>query len=152
MNAKFLFTPLLMIPLLTGCASILDSGPKTVQLNSNPEGAKVTIANPEGSQICVTNTPAKVKLSRSAGYFKGADYNVTFEMPGYYPYQAHVESDLDGWYIGNVFFGGLIGMLIIDPATGDMYTLTPHELDCNLIPTSTRPQRLCPQKALLRND
>lgn len=30
---------------------------------------------------------------------------------------------MDGWYIGNLLFGGLIGMLIVDPATGAMYKL-----------------------------
>jgi hypothetical protein len=32
-----------------------------------------------------------------------------------------------GWYlVGNFFFGGLIGWLIIDPLTGAMWTLSPE--------------------------
>ena len=38
---------------------------------------------------------------------------------------------MDGWYIGNILFGGLIGMLIVDPATGAMYNL-PDRVDINL--------------------
>lgn len=30
---------------------------------------------------------------------------------------------MDGWYWGNILFGGLIGMLAVDPATGAMYKL-----------------------------
>ena len=30
---------------------------------------------------------------------------------------------MDGWYIGHILFGGLIGFLIIDPATGSMWKL-----------------------------
>lgn len=62
----------------------------------------------------------------------GEDYKLVFEDAGYYPYETHVKSMVDGWYVGNIFFGGLIGILIVDPATGDMYTLSPREVDCNL--------------------
>jgi len=30
---------------------------------------------------------------------------------------------VNGWYFGNILLGGLIGMLIVDPATGAMYRL-----------------------------
>lgn len=30
---------------------------------------------------------------------------------------------LDGWYFGNILIGGLLGMLIIDPATGAMWKI-----------------------------
>jgi hypothetical protein len=134
MKAKTGFVFLLTIPLLlTGCASILDGGPKTVQINSNPEGAKVTISNREGKIICVQTTPVIVSLERSSGFFEGENYTLHFEEVGYYPYEAQVQSTLDGWYIGNVVFGGLIGILIVDPATGDMFTLSPREVNCNLI-------------------
>jgi hypothetical protein len=134
MKTKTLFACLLTIPLLlTGCASIVDGGPKTVRINSNPEGAKVTISNKEGKAIFVQTTPTKVSLKRSSGFFEGEDYTLAFELAGYYPYEAHVQSSLDGWYFGNIAFGGLIGMLIVDPATGDMFTLSPREVNCNLI-------------------
>ncbi|MCX4027392.1 hypothetical protein H0A36_10465 [Endozoicomonas sp. SM1973] len=34
-----------------------------------------------------------------------------------------ITSTLDGWYFGNLFLGGLIGMLIVDPLTGAMFKL-----------------------------
>jgi len=55
------------------------------------------------------------------------------EATNYYPYEVHVKLTVDGWYFGNVLFGGLIGILIVDPATGAMYTLKPNELNINLI-------------------
>ncbi len=33
------------------------------------------------------------------------------------------DTKLDGWYFGNLIFGGLLGILIIDPATGAMWRL-----------------------------
>ncbi|MEW6291598.1 MAG: hypothetical protein AB1545_17315, partial [Thermodesulfobacteriota bacterium] len=44
-----------------------------------------------------------------------------------------VESKANGWYIlGNLLFGGLIGYLIVDPATGAMWNLTPDKIDTTL--------------------
>ncbi len=129
---------LLIVPLIfTGCASIIDGGSKSVQINSHPEGAKVTISNRAGKEVCVQTTPAIVTLERSSGFFRGEDYKLVFEEAGYYPYETHVESTIDGWYFGNVLFGGLIGIIIVDPATGDMFTLAPREVNCNLVPSTT---------------
>ena len=89
---------LLIVPLIfTGCASILDGGSKSVQIRSNPEGAKVTISNRAGKEVSVQTTPTIVTLERSSGYFMGEDYKLVFEAAGYYPYEMHVKSTLDGW-------------------------------------------------------
>jgi hypothetical protein len=128
---------LLIIPLIfTGCASIFDGGSKSVQINSNPQGAKVTVSNQEGKTLFVKTTPTFVTLERSSGYFRGEDYKLVFEEAGYNPYETHVVSTIDGWYFGNVMFGGLIGMLIVDPMTGDMYTLSPMDVNCDLVPVA----------------
>jgi ABC-type Fe3+-hydroxamate transport system substrate-binding protein len=96
MKTKITLAALLLIPLLfTGCASIVDGGAKPVTINSTPEGAKVTISNQEGTEVCITNTPAKVILPRSAGYFRAQTYTLRIEEPGYYPYNANVVSVLD---------------------------------------------------------
>jgi len=43
-----------------------------------------------------------------------------------------VQGEVNGWYFGNVIFGGLIGLLAVDPATGAMYTLKPKEISTTL--------------------
>jgi hypothetical protein len=134
MNTKFL--PLLfLIPLLfTGCSSIVDGGSNShVQINSNPTGAKLSIYNKDGKAISVQTTPANLTLKRNHGYFAGEDYKMILEATNCYPYEVHVKSTVDGWYFGNFIFGGLIGLLIVDPATGAMYTLKPEEVTINLI-------------------
>src|SRR5258706_16347840 len=123
-----------IIPLLfTGCSSIVDGGDKRVQINSNPTGAKFSIYNKAGKPISVQTTPASITLKRNRGYFTGEDYKMIFESVGYYPYEVHIKSTVDGWYFGNLIFGGLIGLLIVDPATGAMYKLSPNEVSCNLV-------------------
>lgn len=147
MKTKIDLAVLFVVPLLfSGCASIVDGGDKPVQITSNPEGAKVTVSDQEGEQLGITNTPATVTFARSAGYFKGETYTLHFELPGYYPYNAYVVSELDEWYFGNILFGGLIGELLIDPSTGDMFTLSPRKVNCNFIPIQT-PNTPAPVKA-----
>jgi hypothetical protein len=58
-------------------------------------------------------------------------------MPGYKTHTVTLESNVSGWYVGNILFGGLIGMLIVDPITGAMYTLSPQNVDGALEKTAT---------------
>lgn len=39
---------------------------------------------------------------------------------------------MDGWYVGNIIFGGLIGLLLVDPITGAMWKL-PDTAQGNLV-------------------
>jgi hypothetical protein len=125
----------LVLIVCCGCASIVDGGRKKVKLNSNPSGATVTVSDEQGQTI-VTNTPAVVRLDRFEGYFKGKKYTVKFELPGYYPSELQINPTLNPWYFGNILFGGVIGIAIVDPLTGAMWTLNPRKVDWNLIPTS----------------
>ena len=49
-----------------------------------------------------------------------------------------LDSSLSGWYFGNIIFGGLIGMLIVDPVTGAMYNLTPAKIEQPLSATEAQ--------------
>lgn len=133
---------LAIIPLLfTGCASIVDGGPKVVHLNSNPEGAKVTIYDKHDQAVAVQMTPASIWLKRG-GFYSRDWYRADFELPGYYPYETRINSQVDGWYWGNVVWGvfglsgGIVAFGLVDPATGDMWTLSLSALNCNFVPTS----------------
>ncbi|MDB6123541.1 MAG: hypothetical protein JWQ71_2534 [Pedosphaera sp.] len=107
-----------------GCASIVDGGPKIIRVNSEPTGAKLSVFDRDDKPVCIQTTPASLTLKRSHGYFMGERYKLVFEAPGYYPSTTYVESGINGWYLGNVLFGGAIGILIVDPATGAMFTLS----------------------------
>jgi hypothetical protein len=49
-----------------------------------------------------------------------------------------LDSSVSGWYFGNLAFGGVIGMLIVDPLTGAMYNLTPDKIDQPLTGSQTQ--------------
>lgn len=114
----------LSIALLAGCASIVSKSMYPVNINSSPEGAEITITDEAGNNVYTGQTPTTVTLKTKRGYFKGKNYTVTFKKTGYDSHSAVISRKTDGWYIyGNLLFGGLIGWLIIDPATGAMWKL-----------------------------
>jgi hypothetical protein len=144
---KTLLNSFIVLALLfcSGCASVvsLATGPRPkIHLNSNPEGATVTLNGDDGMTMTAT-TPAVVKLSRSKGYFQGAHYKVKFEHTGYYPSEMEIHPQINPWYFGNILAGGLIGIAIVDPLTGAMWNLSPRTVDRNLISTD---QNLTPEQ------
>lgn len=107
----------------TGCASIVSDSKYPVSIISEPAGANYEVRNEAGLPVHSGITPGQVTLDSGAGYFDGERYTVYYTKDGYEKAESRVDSSLDGWYWGNLLFGGLIGMLIVDPATGAMYKL-----------------------------
>ena len=110
--------------LCAGCASIVSKSIYPVTINSYPDGADIVVKDENGIGVFSGKTPTTVTLQAGAGFFQGKDYSVTFSKAGYASQTVPVRRGIDAWYIaGNLFFGGLIGYLIVDPATGAMWTL-----------------------------
>lgn len=129
MNLKLKFLTIPAILLLTGCASIVSKSSWPITINSFPSEAKISIKDKKGIEIYTGNTPATLKLKSGAGFFSKARYQVTFEKVGYDKKVVRVEFKLNGWYFGNIIFGGPLGLLIIDPATGAMFKLETEYLN-----------------------
>lgn len=132
-----------LVCLGTGCASIVTGTHRKVTFNSNPSGAKVTIATPKGKVIREGVTPFTTSLMKGQPYFVGRKYVVTFSKEGYFDTKQEVKATLNGWYLGNLVFGGLVGLIVVDPLTGAMWTL-PKDVTTTLNPsnasTSLEPQ------------
>jgi hypothetical protein len=107
---------------LAGCASIVSKSEYPVAVTSNPTGADFTVKRANGLPIASGVTPATITLAASDGYFKPAKYTVEFRRKGVVQ-SVPLTAKIDGWYFGNILFGGLIGLLIVDPATGAMWSL-----------------------------
>lgn len=121
----------------TGCASIVSKSDYPVSISSQPTGAKFIITDKSGSVVFSGETPTTTILSASAGFWQGAEYIVKFEKDGYISREVQIKRGIDGWYIGgNLLFGGLIGWLIVDPATGSMWTLEKN-VYANLAPETS---------------
>jgi hypothetical protein len=107
---------------LAGCASIVSKSEYPVAVTSNPTGADFVVKKSNGLPIASGVTPATITLAASDGYFKPAKYTVEFRRKGVVQ-SVPLTAKIDGWYFGNILVGGLIGLLIVDPATGAMWAL-----------------------------
>ena len=113
---------LVIVPFLfSNCASIVTKTTYPMSISSDPQGADIKITDKKGKEIFVGKTPATIDLKAGAGFFSSASYVVDFTLDGYDPIKMPIQYKLEGWYFGNILFGGIIGMLIVDPATGAMW-------------------------------
>ena len=118
---------ILALVTLSGCASIAGNSSYPVTLNSSPSEAKFVISNKDGQEVHSGITPSTVTLKSSAGYFDGEMYSVKYAKEGYSDSYSSIDSSLSGWYFGNILFGGILGFLIIDPASGAMWKLPEND-------------------------
>lgn len=129
---SILFTMLCCAILFSNCASILTSTSYPVVINSEPNGAKVTIVNKKGEEVYSGKTPVSAKLKASNKYMSGERYTVTISKPGYGDEVSYIESKMEELYWGNILFGGLVGMLVIDPLTGAMFKIDTKSINVTL--------------------
>jgi len=116
-----------VIFLLTGCATIVSRSIWPVYVKADPDGSKLLVKNKKGLEVYNGTTPAVIHLRSGAGYFGKESYTLTFTMDGYESKTVNLECTINGWYFGNILLGGILGMLVVDPATGAMYR--PERLD-----------------------
>ena len=108
---------------LSGCATIAGKSSYPVTISSSPGEAKFIVTNKNGKDVHSGTTPSTVTLNSGAGYFDGETYTVKYSKEGYNDSQAIIDSSFSGWYAGNLLFGGILGLLVIDPLTGAMWKL-----------------------------
>ncbi|MGN0860943.1 MAG: hypothetical protein ACI4P3_03510 [Candidatus Spyradosoma sp.] len=107
----------------SGCASIVSERNYPVRIDSYPQGATFAVRNENFDIVCTGTTPKTVFLESDSGFFKKAKYNIFFSLDGRENTTVDFNASIDPWYFGNILFGGLVGMLIVDPATGAMWEL-----------------------------
>ena len=106
--------------LLSSCATIVSGSKQLVKFTSNPSSASIFI-----DEVEVGKTPFEIKLERKK------EHHIMIKLDGYKTYETNLTKKFNAWYIGNIAFGGFIG-LIIDPITGAMYKLTPTEISAEM--------------------
>lgn len=108
---------------LMSCATIVSKSSWPFSVQTDPPGADIVITNKHGIEIFRKKTPAALLLKSGAGFFSKESYVLTLNMAGYDTKKINLDCKINGWYFGNILIGGIIGMLIVDPATGAMYKL-----------------------------
>ena len=125
---------LLAIIIFSSCASILSTSNYPIRITADPSDATVKIVDLNGMEVYNGGVPATVNLASSAKFFKKQQYALTFTAPGFQSKTIPLQCKVDGWYWGNLLLGGVIGMLIVDPATGAMYKFHQESVSTTLSP------------------
>ena len=126
-SLRFLFV-IITCAFLSSCASIVSKTNWPVSIDSKPEGVHVSIINKSGKEVFTGKTPLVTKLKSGSGFFTKESYTVVMTYNGIEKRTINLECSVNGWYFGNLLIGGLIGMLIVDPATGAMFKLDRNEV------------------------
>jgi hypothetical protein len=132
----YVITPAAIVLSSVGCSTIITGGRKDVNFRTEPSSAHIRISDEKGTAIYEGQTPTLVTLRTGRPYFRTRHYNVAITKDGYQPATVTLKSTVSGWYAGNLVFGGLVGLLIVDPLTGAMYTL-PKEQMISLLPNAS---------------
>jgi hypothetical protein len=99
--------------LLGGCASIMRGSSQSVGITTPPvTGATCNLSSKEGTWQVVS--PGAVTVERSKD-----DIQIRCTKEGYQEAVAMIPSNFEGWTVGNLVFGGIIGVGV-DAATGAM--------------------------------
>lgn len=112
-----------LLALLPSCATIVKQGSQSVAINSQPSDLNFVVKDSEGNEVGNGKTPGTVKLNTGNGYFKPATYTIQTKRGAKVVGEQTITGTISGWYFGNILFGGLIGMVAVDPLTGAMYSL-----------------------------
>ena len=116
-----IFLTLTLFLLQSGCASIVSGRNQDISVRSNPPGASVEI---DGMPMGKTPVTTEVKRKKR--------HQIKIEKQGYLEETRTTKKGFNWWFAGNVIFGGIIG-IIIDFATGAVYSVSPDEVNVSLI-------------------
>jgi len=98
---------------MSGCASIVKGSSQTIAITSPPTtGATCTLSSSQGNWQMIT--PGSVTVERSKN-----DMQVRCVKQGWQDGFGMIPSNFEGWTVGNLVFGGVIG-IGVDAATGAM--------------------------------
>lgn len=132
-STKFKCAAIFLLALLfSGCATIISGRNYNIPLESNVQGASVKIYR--GSEVVKNSfTPGVVMLPAGGPFFRRYSYKFEFSKAGYETASVERGAGFNPWYVGNVIFGGWIGLLLVDPLSGAMWRLDDDPVQVNLL-------------------
>jgi len=113
---------LLAAILVSGCATVTTGRHQRVPIDSNPQGANVSV-NSGFKGV----TPCSFDLERNK------EHIIRISKEGYKTAQVVLRKTICGSTCGNVILGGIIG-LGVDAMSGAMFKLIPEKVSVNLVP------------------
>jgi hypothetical protein len=98
------------IVLAGACASIVSDNDSTTYIATEPQNARCELQGNKFKRV--VDTPASISLPADA-----APISVICEAEGFRQTSKEMDTSADGWIVGNILFGGIVG-IAIDAARG----------------------------------
>ena len=95
-----------------GCATLVTDDHQSIVITSDPVGATCQVRQGAAYVGTVTKTPGTIYVGKSRH-----DIAIDCTRPGYFPGAAVLEPHFQDMTIGNIIYGGSIGVLV-DTSTG----------------------------------
>lgn len=80
-----------------------------------------TVTDRAGIQVASGVTPDVISLASGQRFFRKQEYHINIERTSKDELEIVSPYYVESLYAGNILFGWLIGLFIVDPATGAMY-------------------------------
>jgi len=113
----------MLLPLITGCSSILGSMAETIVLDSQTPDMYVEVYDTDNKIVDKGHTPLAVNLKKGRGYFLKEHYKIKAYHEDGSGWEHELTPHLSLTYLLNLVVpGGQIGMLTVDPYSGSMWT------------------------------
>jgi TonB family protein len=114
---------------LSGCATVMKGSNQSIAIATPPAtGANCALSSKEGTWYVVSPGVVRVEKSEDA-------ITVRCTKPGWQDASRVIPSDFQGWTVGNVFIGGVIGVGV-DMASGAIHEY-PHAFNVPMAPDPT---------------
>ncbi len=122
---------------LASCATMVQGTTQELQFKSSPDDAIVTLTKKviddefedkwHGESRVLGKTPLTIEVKRDEDHF------VTFTKEGFKPETVNLTTEVEGWFWGNIFFGGIIGSAV-DGLSGALHEYSPDQFFVVLVP------------------
>lgn len=109
---KKLVLPLLMLPFVGGCSTIIEGRSQEIMVNTNPPGASCTLKRKDETLGTINPTPGSLYVEKTK-----YDIMIACDKKGYETATYLNHSGAAGATFGNIILGGGIGWAV-DSATG----------------------------------
>ena len=109
---------ILAAPLFAGCASIVSDDDSTTYFETDPEKARCVLHGQDFRRV--VETPTSMSLPSEA-----APITVACKADGYRETAEVLDTSMDGWILGNIIFGGVVGA-VVDAARGAGQKFSPR--------------------------
>lgn len=110
-----------ILMIFQSCASIMGAEEYVYKIETDPPEMEYTVTDRAGIRVASGVTPDVISLASGQRFFRKQEYHINIKGPGSEEIEILSPYYVEGMYAGNLVFGWLIGLFIVDPATGAMY-------------------------------